>query len=246
MSFLNKLQHHFHFVSFFVCLFAHRACGILVPGPQFKLTYPALEGAVLSTWPPGKSLHSCVFSTWFIYPSGGWTYSHHGCGLSQLEPISMWWSHDPNGPITANLVTRPSHAGALSLSYGNSGVWLMAGMQQPFWHCEAQLPENEANPQNQTKPHGSQQTWDGSFWLRQPWKCHTYLNSSSVNQYAPFFSESVCVCFQYIVPFKVIYTEELSLKELYATCLKCWVSSGIEKEREENSPIVGWEIGTNM
>ena len=32
------------------------ACGILVPLPGFKPTYPALQGGFLTTGPPGKSL----------------------------------------------------------------------------------------------------------------------------------------------------------------------------------------------
>ena len=94
MCLLNKLQHRFHFLFHFFFL-AHRACGILVPVPHFKLTYPALEGKVLSAGPSGKSPHSRLLSTRPIYPSGWWTYSHHGRGLSQLEPICTWWAPWP-------------------------------------------------------------------------------------------------------------------------------------------------------
>ena len=35
--------------------FGLKACGILSPWPQIELTFPALEGKVLTTGPPGKS-----------------------------------------------------------------------------------------------------------------------------------------------------------------------------------------------
>ena len=42
--------------GFFLFLFGHKACGILVPQPGIKPATPALEGKVLTTGPPGKSL----------------------------------------------------------------------------------------------------------------------------------------------------------------------------------------------
>ena len=41
--------------------FGHEACGILAPQPGIEPTPPALEGKVLTTGPPGKSL--------FFFPS---------------------------------------------------------------------------------------------------------------------------------------------------------------------------------
>ena len=38
-------------------------CGILVPHPGIKPTPPALEGGVLATEPPGKSLYSFLEMT---------------------------------------------------------------------------------------------------------------------------------------------------------------------------------------
>ena len=53
------------FIDFFTtafCLvfyvFGHEACGILTPQPEIEPTHPALEGNVLTTWPPGKSPNS--------------------------------------------------------------------------------------------------------------------------------------------------------------------------------------------
>ena len=52
-SLLNMLQCCFCFMFWF---FGHKACGILAPQPGIKPTPPALEGKVLTTGPPGKSL----------------------------------------------------------------------------------------------------------------------------------------------------------------------------------------------
>ena len=52
-SLLNLLQHCFCFMFWF---FGPEACGILVPWPGIKHSLPALEGKVLTTGPPGKSL----------------------------------------------------------------------------------------------------------------------------------------------------------------------------------------------
>ena len=52
-SLLNLLQYCFCFMFWF---FGCEACGILAPQPGIKLTPPALEGEVLTTGPPGKSL----------------------------------------------------------------------------------------------------------------------------------------------------------------------------------------------
>ena len=38
-------------------LSGHEACGILAPQPGIEPSPPALEGKVLTTGPPGKSLH---------------------------------------------------------------------------------------------------------------------------------------------------------------------------------------------
>ena len=38
--------------------FSNEACGILSPHPVFKPTPPALEGAVLTTRPPGMFSHT--------------------------------------------------------------------------------------------------------------------------------------------------------------------------------------------
>ena len=42
---------------FYVLVYGPQACGILTPQPGIELSLPALEGRVLTTGPPGKSLH---------------------------------------------------------------------------------------------------------------------------------------------------------------------------------------------
>ena len=51
-SLLNLLQYCFCF-----WFFGQEAYGVLAPGPEIKPNPPALEGEVLITGPPGKSLH---------------------------------------------------------------------------------------------------------------------------------------------------------------------------------------------
>ena len=55
-SLLNLLQYCFCFMIWF---FGHEACGILAPRPGIEPAPPALEGEVLTTGPPGKSLVIC-------------------------------------------------------------------------------------------------------------------------------------------------------------------------------------------
>ena len=59
VSLLNLLQYCF---CFMFCFFWLKACGILAPQPGNQPAPPALEGKVLTTGPPGKSLHDFVFS----------------------------------------------------------------------------------------------------------------------------------------------------------------------------------------
>ena len=42
------------------------ACGILAPWPEIKPVTPALEGDVLATGPPGKTLLVCFILTMFL------------------------------------------------------------------------------------------------------------------------------------------------------------------------------------
>ena len=54
-SLLNRLQYCFCFMVWF---FGHEACGVLAPWLGIEPTSPALEGEILTTGPPGKSLKS--------------------------------------------------------------------------------------------------------------------------------------------------------------------------------------------
>ena len=69
-SLLNRLQYCFCFV---VCFFGHEACGVLAPWLGIEPTPPALEGDILATGPPGKSLNSmeksyCQAPIFFNFP----------------------------------------------------------------------------------------------------------------------------------------------------------------------------------
>ena len=66
-SLLNLLQYCFCSMFWF---FGHEACGILAPQPGIKPASPALEGEVLTTGPPGKSL--CVL---FLSNIKHWPFS---------------------------------------------------------------------------------------------------------------------------------------------------------------------------
>ena len=51
----------FLFLCFdFFFFFGHEACRILAPRPGIEPTPPALEGEVLTTGPPGKSLKNTI------------------------------------------------------------------------------------------------------------------------------------------------------------------------------------------
>ena len=54
------------------------ACGILAPRPGIEPKTPALEGEVLTTWPPGKSLlHNLFWPNTFR--------SSYACTVSQCK-----------------------------------------------------------------------------------------------------------------------------------------------------------------
>ena len=62
----------FHFTElvttmllFYVLIFGHKTCGILVPQSGIEPAPPAMEGEVLTTRPPGKNLYA------FLSKSGG-------------------------------------------------------------------------------------------------------------------------------------------------------------------------------
>ena len=67
----------------FVLFFGYKACEILAPGPGIEPTSPALEGEVLTTKLPGKSL-CCFTLILHIYES---------C-LQETVSLS-YWEHGP-------------------------------------------------------------------------------------------------------------------------------------------------------
>ena len=64
MSLLNLLQYCFYFMFWF---FGPKACRILAPRPEIEPVLPALEGKVLTTGPPGKSLGAFIIIGWIKY-----------------------------------------------------------------------------------------------------------------------------------------------------------------------------------
>ena len=79
---MNSSQHCFCFMFWF---FGQEACRILVPQPGLEPTAPALEGKVLTTRPPGRSLIKNPFSF------------HSLCGLLLL----LWWRSGKESPDNA-------------------------------------------------------------------------------------------------------------------------------------------------
>ena len=68
-------------------IFGVEACGILAPRPGIEPAPPALEGDILSTGPPGKSLF--LFSSLFcsFQDSGGKTYRSEAFLLVRLTHL---------------------------------------------------------------------------------------------------------------------------------------------------------------
>ena len=73
------------------CFFGPEACGILAPWPGIKLSPLALEGEVLTTGPPGKSLgHSVRNAASRMVLRPGWTSTSHGELWKCQFPFSDW------------------------------------------------------------------------------------------------------------------------------------------------------------
>ena len=77
---------------FYVLFFGPEACGLLTPRPGIEPTPAALEGEVLTTGPPGKSLSQVLLSN---------KRYHVGlvCQAKQfICPINKWYSKWANTP----------------------------------------------------------------------------------------------------------------------------------------------------
>ena len=83
------LQYGFCFIF---CYLGHEAFGILAPQPGFKLTPPALEGEVLTTRPPGKSLHCLFLQPKFIRGSPSASVFTR-CSLCPHLPLCLFSSY---------------------------------------------------------------------------------------------------------------------------------------------------------
>ena len=67
--------------------FGHEACGILDPWPGMEPALPELEGKVLTTGPPGKSLSSLVLIEHFM-----WFHFISSIALSFILPFKIYIS----------------------------------------------------------------------------------------------------------------------------------------------------------
>ena len=129
-SLLNLLQYCYCFM--FSCFFGCKTCGILAPWPGIEPAPPVLEGKVLTTGPPGKSLTKVLFffliffffliATLFIYFWLCWVFG--SC----------------EGPLRLRQVGATLHRGA--------GTALHRGARAPHHRgpsrCGAQAPEAQA------------------------------------------------------------------------------------------------------
>ena len=66
-------------------IFGYKAPGILVPPPGTEPEYPALEGKVLTTGPPRKSL-DCPFSVKGLWPRRGSHFPAEAARQARLAP----------------------------------------------------------------------------------------------------------------------------------------------------------------
>ena len=91
LVFIELLQHCFCFIFWIFC---YKAPGILVLPPGTEPKYPALEGKVLTTGPPGKSL-DCPFSVKGLWPWRGSHFPAEAARQARLAPslhsyLSPW------------------------------------------------------------------------------------------------------------------------------------------------------------
>ena len=93
-SLLNLLEYYFYFMFW---LPGWKACGILAPWPGMEATLPAVEGEVLTTGSPGKSLNSCCFKPLslrqLVTVAIGWSVQH------TKEMTGAWWQDGGEGQV---------------------------------------------------------------------------------------------------------------------------------------------------
>ena len=106
---MNLLQYCFCFMSW---IFGHKSCRILAAQPRIKSILSALEGEVLTTGPPGKSLHS---SSCFQVLQGqnSWTWCsesnwHLLIGYMEInfQEAALW---PPNIMVESTIRNHPHH-----------------------------------------------------------------------------------------------------------------------------------------
>ena len=87
-------------------VFGREACGILAPRPRIKPAPPALEGEVLTTGPPGKSLCSLLKARYCINDNLGYRIqlfiTVYKMNISRQQ-INKHISKDNSGMVIAGL-----------------------------------------------------------------------------------------------------------------------------------------------
>ena len=75
--------------------FGHEACGVIAPWPRIESTPPTLEGEILTTGPPAKSLFLLFYQTfWVDFTLFSWTHDwscHFLYGLNSRKNFQQKW-----------------------------------------------------------------------------------------------------------------------------------------------------------
>ena len=103
------------------CFFGHKACGTLVPLPGTKTTPPVLEGKVLTTGPPGSSVHGISQARilgWFTISSSrgsSWLKDQTCVSCTDRQVLYHWATREAASHIQL-LTTLP-------ILYGITHMW---------------------------------------------------------------------------------------------------------------------------
>ena len=174
---------------------AHRlssslACGILVPQPGIEPVFPALQGGILTTGPPGKSQNSSSYRLIYCLlkdPTvSSVVFTKLGPLLSSLE--SPWW------PIISWGGTTHQPAGSCS------PVRLTVQPSKWWWSvlCWLGSPRLPGRPQPQSRPstEGREREFGTQEWTVSA-HCNTYsylsdsLKNKHLNEPKDFWEKEV-------------------------------------------------------
>ena len=118
-SLLNLLQYWFCFMFWFL---GCKARGILPPWPEIQHTPPALEGKVLSTGLPGKSLPVLFL----VFLPGGFPGSH-------LLLVQCFYKHQSRSWVSSGSLTMLPLRWILGGGCGGKSVWGMHNLCRRAW-----------------------------------------------------------------------------------------------------------------